>query len=263
MARDRVLGYCSGMNRRSVFLAGMALPFAARAESQPWQTSLLRGAFDGSVWRAGLRVIMLPGWKTYWRVPGSGGVAPDIAGQGVNLKSLRVLYPMPMRLKAGDDDVIGYKDEVVFPLFLEPSDAMKPVTLKLNAFLGVCDQVCIPVRYEAETLLMPGAEKLNDDALLLQWLDRVPKPVSGVVTSATAAMGDDGKVMLKLSLAAAVSDVFVEGSSLHYFHAPTFTAAEALLNVSGAKSPDQLRGTVLRVTMATAQGGVEEMVTVV
>lgn len=206
---------------------------------------------------------MLPGWKTYWRVPGSGGISPDIAGQGENLKSLRVLHPMPMRLKAGDDDVIGYKDDVVFPLLLEPADAMKPVALKLNAFLGICDQVCIPVRHEAEAVLIPGAEISTADALLLQWLDRVPKPVSGIVTSATAAMGEDGKVMLKLSLAAAVSDVFVEGSSLHYFHAPTFIGTEALLKVSGAKSPDQLRGTVLRVTMATAQGGVEEMATVV
>ncbi len=241
----------------------MALPFAARAESQPWQASLLRGAFDGSVWRAGLRVSMLPGWKTYWRVPGSGGVAPDIAGQGVNLKSLRVLHPMPMRLKAGDDDVIGYKDDVVFPLLLEPADAMAPVTLKLNAFLGVCDRVCIPVRHEAEAVLMPGAEKSTDDVLLLQWLDRVPKPVSGIVTSATAAMGEDGKVMLKLSLAAVVSDVFVEGSSLHYFHAPTFNGQSASLMVSGAKTPDELKGSVLRLTMATTRGGVEETVAVV
>lgn len=252
------------MDRRTLLLAALAaLPRLAHAETQPWQASVLHGAFDGTAWRAGLRISMLPGWKTYWRVPGSAGIAPDISGNGENLKSLRVLHPVPMRLKAADDDVIGYKDEVVFPLFLEPVDASRPVALTLNAFLGVCDVVCIPVRHEADMSFGNRSEISPDDALLLQWLDKVPMPSSGIVTSATAALGNDGQTVVKLSFSAAVSDVFAEGLPLHYFHAPTFGGSDASLTVSGAKSPDQLRGIVLRLTLATGKGGVEEWVTVV
>jgi DsbC/DsbD-like thiol-disulfide interchange protein len=250
------------MNRRTFLLASLAAPLAARAEGEPWQARLLRGQFDGNAWRAGLHIILLPGWKTYWRVPGASGIAPAIEATGENLKSSTILYPTPQRLKAGEDDIIGYKEEVVFPILLQPVDLAKPMAIKLKSFLGVCDEVCIPVQYEATATFKPAGSASADDAMLATWMARLPKSASDVVTAATATL-ERGKPSLQIALAKPVQDIFVEGKSTHYFHAPHFAGSNAKLTVSGATTLDELKGEPIRLTMITEQSGVEQKVTIV
>jgi DsbC/DsbD-like thiol-disulfide interchange protein len=250
------------MNRRIFLLTALVAPVAARAEGEPWQARLLLGQFDGTAWRAGLHVMLLPGWKTYWRVPGASGIAPAIEIKGENLKASNILYPMPQRLKAGEDDVIGYKDEVVFPLLLEPQDLARPINLSLKSFLGVCDEVCIPVQFEATATLKPAGSAAADDAMLATWMARLPQTVTDVVSTAVATM-EQGKPSVKLTLARPVQDIFAEGKATHYFHAPQFTGSDAVLSVSGAESADELRDQTIRLTMTTQQGGVEQMVSIV
>jgi DsbC/DsbD-like thiol-disulfide interchange protein len=263
MVRERFFGYSPVMNRRSILLGALAWPTLARAEEQPWQAHLLIGGFDGTYWRAGLRIMLLPDWKTYWRVPGAAGIAPVIEVQGDNLKSQHVLYPLPIRLKAGEDDVIGYKDEVIFPLLLEAREQTKPLSVKLKAFLGVCDLVCIPARFEAEATFKPVSGSTPEDAVLQKWISKLPQTATGHVAAASVAAGSEETPTLSLTFAKPVADVFIEGKATHYFHAPVFSGAQAKVKISGAKSSAEIRGTTLRLTLATEQGGVEEMVTVV
>jgi DsbC/DsbD-like thiol-disulfide interchange protein len=250
------------MNRRTFLLSSLVAPFAAHAEGTPWQARFLRGQFDGTAWRAGLHIMLQPGWKTYWRVPGASGIAPSITVTGENLKTSTVLYPVPQRLKAGEDDVIGYKDEVVFPLLLEPLDFAKPMSVNLKSFLGVCDAVCIPVQYETTAAFEPAGAATADDALLAAWITRLSKPVTDVVAAATAVV-EQGKPSLKLLLAKPVQDIFAEGKPTYYFNTPQFAESSAVLAVSGATTTDELKGQSIRLTMTTEQGGVEQMVTIV
>jgi DsbC/DsbD-like thiol-disulfide interchange protein len=101
-------------------------------------TRLLKGGFDGAVWWSGLSITLAPHWKTYWRVPGDGGIAPSLDITGENIMASRVDYPVPHRIAGESGTTIGYQDLVVFPIALTPGDVTRPVTANLKAFFGVC-----------------------------------------------------------------------------------------------------------------------------
>jgi DsbC/DsbD-like thiol-disulfide interchange protein len=253
------------MKRRS-FL-GLPLAFAwpeqAYSEAQPWSARVLKGGFDGTHWWVGFGVKLQPKWKTYWRVPGDGGIAPQITVAGENLKSYEVLYPLPRRFEGEDGMTIGYKDDVVFPAKIEPGDALKPLSLQLSGFIGVCEVVCIPAQHSAELSFDPENADAPDQSEISQWQAKVPivKP-SGPVISATA-LNRNAKPELELRLAESVNDIFVEGSALHFFGKPNFAQNKATLAVNGAKTIEDIKATPLRITIDSTNGPLEQVVTVV
>jgi DsbC/DsbD-like thiol-disulfide interchange protein len=253
-----------GMKRRNFLLGAMALSAGqtALAAEQPWSARLLKGAFVGDVWWAGLSINMVPGWKTYWRVPGDGGIAPSLALVGNNLKSVRYDYPLPHRYVTEAGTTIGYKDEVVFPMAIEPVDALKPLQLQFKAFFGVCEEVCIPASLESDLVFDPAVADAREQAMIADWFPRIPKTAGeGFVKQASVVMAGS-KPALKLDLQGEVKDVFVEGKALHYFGAPVVAGTVVTLPVSGAKGLDDLKGSQLRVTFDRAEGPLEEAVVV-
>lgn len=252
------------MNRRFLLqsVAAGLLPATARAEV-PWSMGLLQGGFDGKAYRAGLQVNLLPHWKTYWRMPGAGGISPAIDATGQNLKSFGFDFPLPQRFMVAADEVIGYMDEVVFPLRIEPVDFSLPVTATLQAFIGVCEVVCIPAKFEQTLVLSPGNAQASDAAVISDWHAKVPKlsGADGPLRAATALTTTSG-FAVKLELATPVKDIFAEGKSAHYFHAPQFDGNTASLTVSGVKILDELKNTPLRLTFTLENGSLEQFVTV-
>jgi DsbC/DsbD-like thiol-disulfide interchange protein len=260
------------MKRRHFLLAPLSLfsvPLASAA-SPPWSARLLQGGFDGTAWNAGLAITLDKNWKTYWRVPGDGGIAPSFKLAGENIKSSRFDYPAPKRFHDEAGMTIGYKNEVVFPFAVEPLDALKPVSVSIETFFGVCDVVCIPAQFNGVLGFDPAKADAADQATISQWKKQVPvaKP-QGVaaatiepITKATAIMqGND--VVLVVYFTETFVDVFIEGESKHYFGAPLLALGTAALKVSGAKSSDELMSSVLRVTLVSENAALEQMVTVV
>jgi DsbC/DsbD-like thiol-disulfide interchange protein len=255
------------MNRRHFLIAATACAagiLPAHATEQPWSARLLQGGFDGRVWWAGLAVSLEPKWKTYWRVPGDGGIAPLFEVTGENLKAHTVTYPLPQRHVDESGTVIGYKDEVVFPIALEPTDANRPLALQLRWLAGVCDVVCIPVQTTLTSSFDPAASAAPDQLLISRWRRTVPKAAeSGPVTKAAVLVNEDGKLLLDLALQQAVRDVFVEAGPLHYFGTPNLTRGNARLPVNGAKSVQELSGQALRITIDTGNTPLEQSITLV
>lgn len=252
------------MNRRSFVFAAAATIYPATAHAEmPWTMSLLHGGFDGMAYHAGLRISLLPHWKTYWRMPGAGGISPAIEAKGENIKSFRFDLPLPQRLTIADDEVIGYTEEVVFPLRLEPVDFDKPIVAMLQAFIGVCEVVCIPAKFEQALELSPANTSAKDAALISTWQSKVPQLVGlgGPVRSATAVVKANG-FAVRLELSSPIRDIFAEGKSSHYFHAPQFEGSSAFLNVSGVKELTDLKTSPLRLTFAIDNGGLEQTVLV-
>ena len=186
---------------------------------------------DGGWWRgkrlAAVVVRLAPGWKTYWRVPGEGGLPPrfDFSGSE-NAKEVRVLWPAPKRYSSPlTGETIGYKDEVVFPLLVTPADPKKPVTLRLKMDYGVCGDMCIPVRAQREIALPPSMDAAPARAVIEQWLRKTPLADDGRVKVASARLvkSADG-LALEVALAGAdagkVSDILVEGVELAIFGKP-------------------------------------------
>lgn len=97
---------------------------------------------DGII-HAALEIELEPGWKTYWREPGSAGIPPHIDfSQSKNLKEARVLFPAPVIIDDGYARYAGYKKSVTLPIELESNG--EDLHLITDIFIGVCSDICVP-----------------------------------------------------------------------------------------------------------------------
>jgi DsbC/DsbD-like thiol-disulfide interchange protein len=240
----------------------------AAATENPYSVGLIGGEAVDEGYLAGIAVTMAPGWKTYWRVPGESGVPPEFNWErSHNLAGAEVLFPVPSRFVDAGGEGIGYHDAVVFPVRVTPKDKTAPVELGLDLLLAVCKDICIPARAQSGLLLGTATP---DPALVeevRQALLAVPQAASPpVVTKASVAIKDDHPVLV-LTVADGthtdVADVFVEGDGSAYFRAPRRDAGGALyLPVDGLKTPADLHGKTLTLTIAKGSGALEQRVTV-
>jgi DsbC/DsbD-like thiol-disulfide interchange protein len=167
---------------------------------------------DKAPLRAGIEIKLQPGWKTYWRYPGDSGVPPrfDFTGSD-NLKSATVSYPAPHLFSDDSGQTLGYKDDVIFPVTVEPAQAGQPVTLRLKADYAVCEKLCVPAEGRSDLTLGSGTSR--NEATLVAAEARVPKLVSAADAGLTVRrLNDAAKPLIAVDLKADHPvQVFVEG----------------------------------------------------
>jgi DsbC/DsbD-like thiol-disulfide interchange protein len=255
------------MNRRQLLatLAATGMLTRQASSATQWQYRILKGGFDGKFHRLGLELSLAKGWKTYWRVPGDGGVPPNITVTGDNIASVHVLLPTPTRYRDQSGESIGYKESVVFAMDIAPSYPERPVAGKLDGFIGVCEKVCIPVQF-SESLTLAPDDPATDATILNTWRNRIPQ-VSTEPFPVSAASATQDPLGLLVTIAAPVDEMFVEPLDGHplYFRQPQFSApgADAVIEVAGTKSIADLRGRKLRFTSVTRTMALEQVITVV
>jgi DsbC/DsbD-like thiol-disulfide interchange protein len=129
---------------------------------------------SGIVLRAGVEIMLQPGWKTYWRYPGDSGVPPRFGfARSENVRDVTVNWPAPHRFADGGGHSIGYKDRVIFPLRVTAADERKPVVLRVDIDYGVCEKLCVPVDAKLDLPLSRGQSP--HDAALAASEARVPE----------------------------------------------------------------------------------------
>lgn len=89
-----------------------------------------------------LTVELKPGWKTYWRSPGEGGVAPKISWPEGVTDSWS--WPVPSRFDISGMTTQGYHDKVTIPIVL---DGVKGDALDGTLTLSTCSNVCLLTDY--------------------------------------------------------------------------------------------------------------------
>ncbi|MFV0246097.1 MAG: protein-disulfide reductase DsbD domain-containing protein [Qingshengfaniella sp.] len=101
---------------------------------------------DDGVRMAALRLVLQPGWKTYWRSPGAAGVPPVFDWSGsTNISGVRVHWPRPTPFTQYGLTTLGYANELILPLELFPRQAGTDAALKGRVALGVCQDICLPL----------------------------------------------------------------------------------------------------------------------
>ncbi|WP_442771855.1 protein-disulfide reductase DsbD domain-containing protein [Paenirhodobacter enshiensis] len=128
---------------------------------------------------AALKLVLDPGWKTYWRVPGEAGVPPSLDfSESENLKNIEVIWPVPQAFDQNGMRSVGYLGGMVLPLRITPADPTRPVVLHLGLGIGICHDICVPADLVlSRTLDGPGAA----DATISQALDAVPHRVDSAI----------------------------------------------------------------------------------
>lgn len=142
---------------------------------------------------AALRLTLAPGWKTYWRAPGAGGLAPLFdfsASSGIAAAEPR--WPVPSVFDFNGMRSIGYHDAVTIPLDLTLTGG--PARLAGEIEIGVCDEICVPVRL-GFALDLPE-EGRRDPAIAAALVDRpMTGEEAGVQATCTVAPDSQGAAL--------------------------------------------------------------------
>ncbi|GIU01792.1 suppressor for copper-sensitivity B [Shewanella morhuae] len=146
---------------------------------------MLTGAVDpvSNTLPAVLEVQLEGDWKTYWRSPGEGGIAPAIKwDESRNLQHVDWAWPAPAEFSLLGLQTFGYKGNTTFPLLLTVDDISAPAQLRGKVTLSTCTTICVLTDYQINLDFTPNALQANTDAMLAynKAISRVPPKVVAV-----------------------------------------------------------------------------------
>ena len=239
-----------------------------REFSSPYTSlQLLNAGRQSDVWHSGIYITMKKGWKTYWRVPGDGGVPPSFDWSGSeNIKTTKVMMPLPHRFIDENGEGIGYKTEVVFPVDVIPRDPTKPAMLSLKIFYAVCNDICVPVQAEVRLDIDAKTASASDKFRLRVARAAVPVEAQDKRLSVLSLkqVEADGRNSLEVSLkgikSPAQTDIFVEADGHFYFRKPELVSQSDEMTtwriaVDSFGGPVSLAGKSVRLTIADGDTG--------
>lgn len=152
---------------------------------------------------AALQIQLQPGWKTYWRAPGDGGIPPQFDWSGSeNIKGVQFHWPRPKVAYINGLRTIGYTDQVVIPIEFSPHNKGAPLMLTGRVDLGVCKDICVPVSLDFSATL--SGNNTKPDATIRNALKKAPMSArkAGVkaATCAIEAIADGLRVTATLTM---------------------------------------------------------------
>ncbi|ABV38154.1 putative suppressor for copper-sensitivity B precursor [Shewanella sediminis HAW-EB3] len=191
------------------------LSSSAFAQSTPWIENpnhppvklrlMLTGEFDSvnKTLPAVLEVKLEDDWKTYWRSPGEGGIAPGIKwDKSTNLKSVDWSWPVPEHFSLMGLQTWGYKHHVSFPLLLTVNDSDDVAQLRGKVTLSSCTTICVLTDYEVSLDVIPSELRADSEAMFTynKAVSKVPQKVENGVDSPILIGWDSGKSKLVVEL---------------------------------------------------------------
>jgi DsbC/DsbD-like thiol-disulfide interchange protein len=174
------------------------------------QVSLISGWRDAEGREIGaLAVELAPGWKTYWRVGGESGLPPVFDwSASSNLDAVTYHWPSPELFVLDGMHVLGFHDSLVLPITFAPVTAGEPMRVSAVLDLGVCREVCVPVRAEitSDFSSASGADRTRIEVALA----RQPRDAraSGLADAVCVVeqVGQDVRISAQISLGAGAAD---------------------------------------------------------
>ena len=225
---------------------------------------LLTGEADpvaGTV-MGGLEVQLNDDWKTYWRSPGEGGIAPEAKWQASdNLKQVEWLWPLPERFELLGIHALGYKKSIVFPLVFHIDDFDQPVRLLGDFRLSSCTTICVLSDYSLDLSFVPSSLKPDPTAAFAvdKALSRVPALMPDSGFGDVSAIWDASRQILRVTAERdegwKTPDVIVDGMEDVIFGVPDIhykgEQLTATISVSSWLGDVDLTGQTLAVTLVS------------
>lgn len=217
---------------------------------------------------AAIRVVLAPGWKTYWRAPGDAGIPAQFDwGGSDNLNAVALHWPVPSVFYQNGLTSVGYHDQLILPIELTPRSADGAISLAARIDLGVCEDICVPVSVQVSALL-PAAPTRSDARIRAALADRPMTAQEAGVTAVECSVTPNSR---GLALTAAVQMPAMGGDEFTVIELPNATVwvSEAKTQRSGnmlSATADIVaaRGTALtldrsrlRITVLGARGAVD------
>lgn len=163
-----------------VLIALSALP--AAAGQTPWQEVepgvLIRLISSGVVTAEGTSLVALEfdmpeTTKTYWRIPGQGGLAAVLDfSRSSGIAEQAALWPYPELEAKADVLSYVYYGDTVLPIEVSVTDPQG--RLDLSATLGVCSSICIPAQLDFSLPLLDATPDASNGLRIRQAMAEVP-----------------------------------------------------------------------------------------
>ncbi len=211
---------------------------------------------------AAIELDMPAATKTYWRIPGETGIPAqlDLAGS-TNVESGEIVWPYPLRqIEHGFVDFV-YKGETLLPVALTVGSGAAEVTA--NVMLGVCDQICVPVRAELALTINPARPDRRQGLRIQQALADVPAPWAGDAAIIGDVIIDPVSRRLDVAIDTAQVDpqsvIIDNGDPGLLFSMPQKSPEAGLVSFEllGKRAGEGLQGQPVRLTFLTANGAFE------
>jgi DsbC/DsbD-like thiol-disulfide interchange protein len=259
----------------------LALPLPALAASSDWTGTeggkmrivALPPSADGTV-SGFLEIAPEDGWHTYWKVPGSGGIAPQVTlKDGNNIRLERLDFPAPRVFEDGAIRDFGYDTRVMLPITLKQDRPGAPSRIDASIFIGLCADVCVPFQAELSLTVSPDEKpKPAEVALVNAAKALLPEaPSADFAVDAARATDEGGGALLSLRLPAgtdpAAADLVIIGPDGKAFGKSKRIAAEGSSLIVEAGPPGSatggsLAGKTLDVLVLAGSRALETTVTV-
>jgi DsbC/DsbD-like thiol-disulfide interchange protein len=250
----------------AVFALFLAIPGAAARETDWIEIApdarvrlISNDRLAGDTTLVGLEIDMPDTTETYWRIPGESGIPTiiDIAGSE-GIASHDIVWPLPIRQsKDGFTDQV-YRGHTVLPVQL--TLAGDSGSLAASVVMGVCSDICVPVRAAFSMDLDFSHPDLGQDLRLKQALALAPMPW----TEADAPIGDvrfdPGTGRLDVAVNTQIVDpaalIVDNGDPAILFSMPQKSPEPGIFSYQllGGGEKRDLRGKPLRFTFQTADG---------
>lgn len=216
-------------------------------------------AADGTI-RGALAIDLQPGWKTYWKDPGDAGIPPQVdIGPSTNISSATVGFPAPQRFDTGGLHWAGYKEPIDLPVTFKVGDPSLYSAIDVDVFLGVCEEICIPVQTRLSVTLDPqGGSSSVDAARVEAAFARLPGAASSEFgVSDFRIDGDHIVASATLPKDATEAELFVVTPIGWKLGAPVADANSSAFRVPILARPADGALAALDYTLATPGGAVE------
>jgi len=175
------------MHSPLVLAVVLALTSPVLAAATPWQDVALGARIrlisgdvikpDGTT-LVGLQIDMPDNFKTYWRSPGESGIPTELNIDGSSgVSGAEIQWPYPTtEISNGFLDYV-YRGPTLLPVSLRVAGGS--ATLVASVLMGVCSEVCVPVRAKFTLPLAFAAPDAAQNIRLAQALALVPLPWPG------------------------------------------------------------------------------------
>ena len=134
----------------------------------------------GKTFNAGVKLVMAPGWHTYWQFGGDAGAPTKIKWSlPPGFTAGPIQWPIPKaRQEEGDLLTYVYEDEVLLLVEIRAPENLLPgeITLKADVSWLACKETCIPGSGPVSLTLPSQSQTTPANAQLFgSWKTRLPK----------------------------------------------------------------------------------------
>lgn len=212
---------------------------------------------SGGTTRVLLDIKLQDGWKTYWRSPGEGGIAPEIRWD-VSPPAARWFWPVPQRFDVAGLTTQGYHHQVALPITMAGQVRDR---LSGTLTLSTCSNVCILTDYPFSL----DMQRPSDKRFAYDFAEAMGQvPVANVLTDTLQAGYQSGKLQITATRAGGwhQPELFIDDRSDASFGKPALTikgdTLQAVLPVSDqwGESAADLQGET--ISLVLADGGLAQ-----